>query len=375
MRAFTALLSVLLLPVFDLVDSSVDSIVRLGNSFHDLPIPDVQEFDLIDDEQLEAERIEAYHARGYLWPIPQYTPNTLGWRKLMDKRFSQVASIPDSGDRYEGYIQTVHSSFLAPNFTEHGFGLARAPEELTETLLQAIWEGLPTAEEESKDAITGPLQPLFIDRQDLTTLALNELQIYAESWSKVPLTPQNAYGFRLYRNESQLWMHVDQFQTHVISIIYHIDSSEDAEPWPLYIEDFQGRTHEVTLTSGDILFYESSKCFHGRPKKFNGSWYSSLFLHYFPSDGWSDTNHDLEASYAVPPHWSNDPDPDFPSELPALEMVEASFTEPDCPNSWCRSAEGETIQWSGPGINGVWMGPEFNEHPLIIAEDPEPEEL
>ena len=51
-------------------------------------------------------------------------------------------------------------------------------------------------------------------------------------------------------------MHVDRIQTHVISIILHIDSSEDASPWPIYIEDFHGNTHEVILTPGDILFYE-----------------------------------------------------------------------------------------------------------------------
>jgi hypothetical protein len=35
-------------------------------------------------------------------------------------------------------------------------------------------------------------------------------------------------------------MHVDKSQTHVISFILHIDSSEDAEPWPILIEDFDG---------------------------------------------------------------------------------------------------------------------------------------
>ena len=48
-------------------------------------------------------------------------------------------------------------------------------------------------------------------------------------------------------------MHVDKMQTHVISFILHIDSSEDAEPWPIFIEDLQGRTHEITLTPGDMV--------------------------------------------------------------------------------------------------------------------------
>jgi hypothetical protein len=40
----------------------------------------------------------------------------------------------------------------------------------------------------------------------------------------------------LYRNESTLTMHVDKMQTHIISFILHIDSSDDAEPWPIFIE-------------------------------------------------------------------------------------------------------------------------------------------
>jgi hypothetical protein len=32
-----------------------------------------------------------------------------------------------------------------------------------------------------------------------------------------------------------------------------------------------------------VLLYESSKCFHGRPHKFNGSWYSSIFVHFNPA--------------------------------------------------------------------------------------------
>ena len=83
-----------------------------------------------------------------------------------------------------------------------------------------------------------------------------------------------AYGFRLYRNNSKLFMHLDKPNTHVISFILHIDSSDDAEPWPIVIEDYHGNTHEVILTSGDILLYESSKCLHGRPKRFKGSWYT-----------------------------------------------------------------------------------------------------
>jgi len=150
------------------------------------------------------------------------------------------------------------------------------------------------------------------------------------------------------------------FRTHVLSFILHIDSSEDAEPWPIFIEDFHGRTHEVILTPGDMLFYESSKCFHGRPRRLNGSWYSSVFVHYIPTHGWSERDHKLESHYAVPPAWANDPPKE--KSQPRLEMAGTSFLEPDCPDSCCRCQN--SIKWSGPAEEGVWIDPNFIRHPF-----------
>ncbi len=223
----------------------------------------------------EQERLNSYFARNYTWPIPQFQPNTPGWDRLMRHRLRQVEEIENDTNRFEGYAQTLSAALVQPNYTEFGFGLARAPDELMETLRQAIRDGLVKGprEESYIPAITG-LRPWFIDRPDLTKLVLEELHHYPETWAGMELTPETAYGFRLYRNQSSLHVHVDKPKTHVISFILHIDSSEDSEPWPILIEDLQGNTHEVILTSGDILFYESSKCFHGRPRKFHGTWYS-----------------------------------------------------------------------------------------------------
>ena len=66
------------------------------------------------------------------------------------------------------------------------------------------------------------------------------MQHYPEAWTGIELTPVIAYGFRLYRNGSYLDMHVDKTNSHVISFILHIDKSEDAEDWPILIEDFHG---------------------------------------------------------------------------------------------------------------------------------------
>jgi hypothetical protein len=329
---------------------------------------------------IEEERLVEYYKRNYSWPITQFVPNTPGWNKLMSKRLYQIEQMDKTEERYSGFVQTLHSAVLAPNYTEYGFGLARCPDELLASLQQGIRDGIENASEEEKtDEIISPQLPLLVNRPDLVNRVLYELQPYAEQWSNQTLQPWGAYGFRLYRNESKLYMHIDRMQTHVISFILHIDSSDDAQPWPIFIEDFNGVTHEVILTPGDILFYESSKCFHGRPHKFNGSWYSSIFVHYTPIE-WKDNNHELEADYAVPPFWSddtrdeqqqqqqqqhvekNDDDTDI---IPYLVMAGAGMKEPDCPDEWCNVQNSK--KWSGPGEKGVWITPNFERRPLPVS--------
>lgn len=296
----------------------------------------------------------------------------------MEERFEQIQAMAKSQDRYEGYLQAVHSALLAPNFTELGFGLARAPEPLMQALLRGIREGVEAGpgEEGTIDVIGGPHKPWFIQREDLTRRVLEELQPYSEAWSGMQLVPFRAYGFRLYRNQSALYMHVDKPQTHIVSLILHIDSSDDAEPWPIFIEDFLGRTHEVILTSGDVLFYESSKCFHGRPRPFKGSWYSSIFVHYYPV-GWEKVDHKLETHYRVPPQWKQNPtaiitetekgdgSPSTGNRPDKLQMAGTSMLHPECADLWCPT-EG-AIKWGGPGVEGYWIAPDFTKHLLDLS--------
>mmetsp|Transcript_20696 Transcript_20696/g.26717 ORF Transcript_20696/g.26717 Transcript_20696/m.26717 type:complete len:365 (-) Transcript_20696:91-1185(-) len=344
-------------------------VTAASSKLGDLTRPDDQHIQLE-----EADRIEEYKKRNYTWPLDNYNPNTEGWKRLMGERFGQIEEMENSGDRYEGYIQTMHSAFLVPNFTEHGFGLARCPEELLGALQQGIRDGLPTAGlERDVQIIDGP-QALFVNRPDLTDRVLNELKHYAETWAKgVELTPYRAYGFRLYQNNSRLHTHIDKCQTHIISFILHIDSSEDAEPWPIFIEDFHGNTHEVILKPGDMLFYESSKMWHGRPKRLNGSWYSSLFVHYYPTHDWYHKNHALESHYAVPQHWSREPPTRENRQYRELKMVGTGMTEPECPNEWCRTMSSK--KWSGPGKEGFWIAPDGTEYPFHPQHESWKEEL
>lgn len=115
----------------------------------------------------------------------------------------------------------------------------------------------------------------------------------------------------------------------------------------------------VILTPGDILFYESSKCLHGRPKAFNGSWYSSIFVHYFPTHGWNERDYHFEGHYAIPVGWNENVQEKVATPL---VMLGTSFKEPACPHDWCRSQH--SIKWSGPGKEGVWIAPNMEEIPF-----------
>lgn len=184
------------------------------------------------------EHLEGWQARNYSWP-PQFQPNTEGWKQLMTERLEQVHEIDDLERRYEGYMQTMTPAVVAPNFTQLGFGLTRCPEDLITDLRSAIRDGLANGDvrpEGKIEVIDGPEEPLFIDRPDLTDRVLHELHPYVEAWAGIEVVPYQAYGLRLYQNESALWMHVDKVQTHILSFILHIDKSDDAEDWPIFIE-------------------------------------------------------------------------------------------------------------------------------------------
>mmetsp|Transcript_24209 Transcript_24209/g.57271 ORF Transcript_24209/g.57271 Transcript_24209/m.57271 type:complete len:391 (-) Transcript_24209:2842-4014(-) len=340
----------------------------------------------------EEERRAKYIERNHTFPFPEYTPNTEGWKQIIDQRFAQVCALKDTQMKWDGWIQTITTAVTMPNFTEFGWGLTQAPRDLTEEIQKGIADGLANGfnkprgfrSEGKIDVIDGPLPPWFISRPDLTKKALTQLKPILEAWAGIPLTPAIAYGFRLYRNESSLWMHIDRTQTHVISCIYHIDSSDNAEPWPIVIEDYAGNTNSVILKPGDILLYESAKNFHGRPTKFYGDWYTSLFVHFYPSDPeWKRENHDLDSHYAIPPNWR---DIDVPDEIsaknndyPNLKVVGTSMLEPDCPDKWCNLSGPRAVESEGPGTFGYVLTAGGKNYSLarknLLGDGEEDEEL
>ena len=56
------------------------------------------------------------------------------------------------------------------------------------------------------------------------------------------------------------------------------------EPWPLQIVGHDGHVHELTIEPGELIYYESAKCLHGRMRqKLRGQHFVNVFVHYRPA--------------------------------------------------------------------------------------------
>lgn len=201
---------------------------------------------------------------------------------------------------------------MVPKFTSRGFDIIHTPVKLHERLRKAVMDAVEDFDnirfEGLTGAIYGDLPPKFVDIGTLAWDTVEELRELHEQWiGGIELRPTSAYGVRLYQNGSSLAMHYDKIRTHVISSIIHIahDYDNDDEPWPIEIEDHDGNLHAVSLQPGEMLFYESAKCLHGRRSILHGKYYGSIFIHYQPVDK-SIWDYSVEQVIAnVPPHWAD----------------------------------------------------------------------
>ena len=122
----------------------------------------------------------------------------------------------------------------------------------------------------------------------LCTDLLNQIKYLLTKWINYKSTLQHVatYGIREYTRGSSLGNHYDKKNTHVISAIIHLEDTSD-KPWPLYIEDHNFKPHQVTMEYGDVVFYESTTCFHGRPTPFEGVSHRNMYIHFRP-EKWTD---------------------------------------------------------------------------------------
>jgi hypothetical protein len=341
---------------------------------------------VVHSQPLEVDRVAEYHRRGYSWPPleSEFVPATPGWMKLLQNRLGQVDLLTAGGDDdvYNAYLLTL-SSVLAHNYTKYGFGITKSPSsafqllqdfvrtsvgDLNSTTLSSLpieepdETAVDTIEEyqvmDDQNEVVTTHRPKFLDLpKSIGAQIMKEIQPIMEAWAGgIALEPVAAYGLRIYQNTSQLYMHLDHRMTHVISAILHI-GHDTAKPWPLVIEDFSGITNEVHLYPGDMLLYESSKCWHGRPRRMDGKWYSSLFIHFrpkfaptSPDVSFTEYINDFEwtVQYRVPPHWLVRHETSINSNLATLVMPETCGYEPDCEDGWCSLKDSVVVKDAAP---------------------------
>jgi hypothetical protein len=227
----------------------------------------------------------------------------------MKAREREVMELTGRRERYHNWLQLI-SSNMVPRYTERGFDLVKTPLDVQKKLRKIVKDGLKQWDELEPEKKDGkPLESLYgnqakfikIDGKTIVDIATELLPLH-EEWAGIKLVPTSVYGVRMYQNGSALAMHVDNVDSHIISSIVHIAHKYDNkdEPWPIHIEDHDGNMHAHSLKAGEMLFYESAACVHGRMRQFKGSYYGSLFVHYRPVE-WNTTI--IDVHHKLPRYW------------------------------------------------------------------------
>ena len=134
----------------------------------------------------------------------------------------------------------------------------------------------------------------------------------------VELEPTALYGMRVYKEGSFLSPHVDREETHALSLVLNVAQGGVRVPWALEVDDMAGTVHDAILEPGQLVYYESARCLHGRTKLFQGEYFVNFFAHYRPK-GDPDWFRDLHAGEPKSFKLVND----------GLEDVAVSWVGPD----------------------------------------------
>mmetsp|Transcript_12495 Transcript_12495/g.18873 ORF Transcript_12495/g.18873 Transcript_12495/m.18873 type:complete len:478 (-) Transcript_12495:73-1506(-) len=174
-------------------------------------------------------------------------------------------------------------------FTELGFAKGKLPQDIWASISTYNYNNKHNAAREEWDR-----KGYFVNWWEVTPYLLGmpwglkrywqgRLKDLVEKWiGGIPLETTDIYGIRRYEDGARLLTHVDREATHAASLIINVDQVGMREPWVVEIYDFAGRLHEIPMEPGEVVYYESARCLHGRMKPLNGVSYSNLFAHYRP---------------------------------------------------------------------------------------------
>ncbi|MEM7587716.1 MAG: hypothetical protein AAF560_30290 [Acidobacteriota bacterium] len=174
-----------------------------------------------------------------------------------------------------------------------GFEKAQLPEEVHAWIMERVrrdahrFVPAPSRDEvrSVEPAILPVVTPDDAAFDDEIGLAL---QTRHEAWAGMTLERSAGGGLRAFQRGAYVLSHVDRPadlerpSPRVLSSTACLAAELD-EPWPLRIEDIEGRVHDVDLAPGEVVFYEGARLLHGRPWPLRGDYCLCLTLHYRPS--------------------------------------------------------------------------------------------
>jgi len=169
-----------------------------------------------------------------------------------------------------------------------GFRKAKLDPAIHDRLMDHLRANVHRFKSEAGDAFIHTENPrcypsLVFQDEEFNQRLLDDLRSVHEEWSGMPLKKAACYGIRVYQPRSYLYSHFDHARTHVVSSTICVDSRVN-NPWPLYIEDEDGKPHEVSMEPGEMIFFEGARLKHGRPSPLDGDYYANIFVHYTPLD-------------------------------------------------------------------------------------------
>lgn len=175
-------------------------------------------------------------------------------------------------------------------FTELGFSKGRLPDDVFASMGAYHYnnENYKALEEwDNKGVFVNwwEVDVFFIQAPwDLKLVWQTRIKELVEAWTNTELENTALYGMRRYEEGARLLTHVDRVTTHAASVIINVAQGNLSKPWTVEVHDHADRLHEVVMEPGDIVYYESAKCLHGRNTPLQGkdAYYVNMFSHYRP---------------------------------------------------------------------------------------------
>eukprot|EP01041_Mallomonas_annulata_P011603 gene11603-24296_t len=189
-------------------------------------------------------------------------------------------------------FEMEHDRFrrIKRTFTEFGFNKGRLPDDVWGSMQTYYYNNRNhyTREEYENKGFTVnwyEVDPKFLGMPwGLKRYWQSRLLDVVQKWIgyNIPIENTDIYGIRKYERGARLLAHVDREATHAVSLIVNIAQFGIRKPWMVEIYDHADRLHEIEMAPGDIVYYESAACLHGRATPLDGDYYVNLFTHYRP---------------------------------------------------------------------------------------------